>query len=286
MVIDVSENNGRIDWAKVKAAGVTHAIIRCGYGKDIKKQDDKQYINNMDGALANGIKVGVYFYSYASNISAAWQEAAHAIRLIDPYKTKLSLPVFYDLEENDYKSAAKENARAFITELNKAGYNVGIYSSSSWFKNILNGVDCYARWVAQWGTNDGKKHTKPSNADVWQYTSVGTVNGISGRVDMNEIINTNMKPLIDGSNNNDDGKGGDTVTIELPVIKLGDKGEAVKTVQRLLNALGFRDQNGAMLKVDGDAGKRTIYAATNFQRANGMTGDGIVGVKTWNALLM
>lgn len=84
--------------------------------------------------------------------------------------------------------------------------------------------------------------------------------------------------------------GGDSVMIELPVLKEGSQGEEVKTVQRLLNSFGFRDQDGHELSVDGHMGKKTVFVLKSFQRDyRGKFGllsiDGVVGSKTWNALL-
>ena len=102
--VDVSEWNGDIDWEKAKADGVEYALIRCGFGQDMESQDDKYFHINMEGALAAGVKVGVYFYSYARSEASAIGEADHCIRLIEPYKDKISFPVFYDLEEDRCKA--------------------------------------------------------------------------------------------------------------------------------------------------------------------------------------
>ena len=101
MIVDVSSHNGANDWAKAKAGGVEAALIRCGYGRDFPKYDDPFFKQNIEGALANNIVVGVYLYSYAKDVAAAIEEAKHAIRLCDPYKSKIALPIFYDLEERD-----------------------------------------------------------------------------------------------------------------------------------------------------------------------------------------
>lgn len=85
--IDVSSHNGVIDWGKVKNSGVSFAIIRCGYGSDLASRDDDQFLNNVRGALANGIDIGIYLYSYAMNVSgddsSATSEARHALRLLE-----------------------------------------------------------------------------------------------------------------------------------------------------------------------------------------------------------
>lgn len=85
-------------------------------------------------------------------------------------------------------------------------------------------------------------------------------------------------------------EGEETIMIELPILREGSCGEEAKTVQRLLNSFGFRDQDGKELEVDGYLGKKSIYALKCFQRDyRGKFGllsvDGVVGSKTWNALL-
>lgn len=190
MIIDVSIHNGSINWAKVKAAGVEGAIIRCGYGRDFKRQDDARFKENIEGALAQGLRVGVYLYSYAKTIESAKSEAAHVLRLIEPYKTKLTLPIYYDLEEPGTERGAKERAIVFGDIIEKAGFWVGIYASLSWFTTYLKGLDRFTKWIAAWGANTGKPGTKPAiSCDLWQYTSNARVNGISGRVDASELLN-------------------------------------------------------------------------------------------------
>lgn len=205
MLIDVSEHNGNIDWQKVKAAGVTGAIIRCGYGKNLKKQDDKKFTRNMDGAINAGLDIGVYLYSYATDTAGAKSEAEHVLRLVDPYKANINLPIYYDLEEKGTENAAKANAVVFGDIIEKAGYMCGVYASLSWFKTYLKGLDRFTKWVAAWGKNTGKPGTKPDVAcDLWQYTSNGTVNGINGRVDLDELLNPKIRaeiPQNDAGNN-------------------------------------------------------------------------------------
>lgn len=198
MIVDVSIHNGAIDWKKVKESGVEGAIIRCGYGRDMTKQDDARFKANIEGAIAQGLRVGVYMYSYAKTEDSARSEAQHTLRLVDPYKQHITLPIYYDLEENNCAQYAKRNAEIFGDIIEKAGYWCGVYSSSYWFKTHLKGLNRFTKWVADWGVNDGKPHNKPtfSNTDLWQYTSMGKVNGISGRVDCNELLNPNIKGYI------------------------------------------------------------------------------------------
>jgi hypothetical protein len=119
----------------------------------------------------------------------AKSEADHAIRLVEPYKDKMSYPVYLDLEEAGTETGAVERAITFGEILEREGYWCGIYASESWWKGCLSGgvLDRFTKWVAKYGVNDGNAHTQPSieDMDIWQYTSKGAVNGISGNVDMN-----------------------------------------------------------------------------------------------------
>lgn len=80
--IDVSDNNGIVDWNAIRNAGYEFAIIRCGYGKNTNVQDDKQYLRNVSECERLGIPYGVYLYSYALNVQGALSEAEHTLRLL------------------------------------------------------------------------------------------------------------------------------------------------------------------------------------------------------------
>lgn len=196
--VDVSEWNEDIDWEKARADDVEFAFIRCGFGQDNESQDDKYFHINMEKALAAGVKVGVYFYAYATDADLARGEADHCIRLIDPYKDKISFPVFYDIEESKIESHLEEIVPAFIDRMNEAGYNAGVYLTTSWFDDYFRDIDCSYFWMASWGNDDGEPHTKPQWCDIWQYTSKGSVHGVGYNcVDCDILYNENMKLLID-----------------------------------------------------------------------------------------
>lgn len=292
--VDVSEWNGLIDWNEAKADGVEYALIRCGFGKDYESQDDKYFDINMQNALEAGIKVGAYFYSYAQSEDAATSEAAHCLRLIEPYRDKLSLPVFYDVEEENIEDYVEDTIPVFTRILNDAGYNVGVYATGYWFTHCLQYVAIDYLWVAYWGNDDGEPHSKPEFCDIWQYTSKGSVDGIgSGCVDCDILYNEDMTALIGGSDSSDDEKEDDTdedtdkdtVIVELDILKLGSKGGQVLTIQALLNGFGFRDQDGELLDVDGIFGNKTEYAVKSYQEARDLTVDGVVGAETWTRIL-
>lgn len=237
-VIDVSYHNGTIDWEKVKASGVDGAIIRCGYGDNISSQDDKQWKRNADECTRLGIPFGTYIYSYAKSDAQAKSEAEHVLRLIKGYK--MSFPVYLDLEESGTQSGAKDRAKIFCDIIEKAGYMCGIYANKNWWDNYLSGLNAYTRWVARYNDTLGM-----NNVDMWQYTSDGSVSGISGRVDMNhcyrdfpkEIAGSSNKPSKPESNNTPSGS---TLDLAVKVMKgeygngeerkknLGTKYEAVQ----------------------------------------------------------
>lgn len=177
-VIDVSEHQGTIDWNTVKE-NIDGAILRCGYGDNIASQDDKQWKRNADECTRLGIPFGAYIYSYATSDEQARSEAQHVLRLVKGYK--LSYPIYLDLEQSGTESGAIRRARIFGDIIEKAGYWCGIYANLNWWNNYLVGLNDFVRWVAQYNSQCDYK----GSYDMWQYTSGGTVPGISGRVDMN-----------------------------------------------------------------------------------------------------
>lgn len=184
--IDVSHHQGVINWDEVKAAGIQYAIIRCGYGNDLTKQDDGQYLRNVSECERLGIPYGVYLYSYAMSVEEAQSEADHVLRLIKG--RHLTYPVFYDLEDAKYTGKCSHKligdmAETFCNAIERAGYKVGIYANKNWFTNILTDerFKKWMKWVAQYNT----KCTYAGDYVMWQYSSKGSVHGISTAVDMN-----------------------------------------------------------------------------------------------------
>ena len=200
-IIDVSEFQGDIDWKKVTTDGISGAIIRCGltgYGVAKNKYTDKMFEANYAAATAAGLPVGVYYYSCATTEAEATEEAAQVIKLLTG-KT-LQMPVYWDTEDNHNTAeacASPQNQRtigkaqltkcanAFLNAIRAAGYGAGIYGSTSWLANQLDmpSVKADSIWVAQYYKECQYHETA---YDMWQYTSSGTVAGISGRVDISE----------------------------------------------------------------------------------------------------
>lgn len=192
--IDVSEWNGEIDWDLAKASGVDYAIIRCGFGQN---GIDKYFNINMEDAKIAGVKIGVYFYSYATDYDSAVAEAKHCIDLIEDYRNDIDLPVFYDVEEERNVPRITDVCMGFINTMNYYGYNCGIYTTGAWYSSYFRDISTDYIWLAYWGADDGQPHTKPDYCDIWQYTSKGTVQGVGGGcVDCDILYNEDMKLLI------------------------------------------------------------------------------------------
>ncbi|EKC49594.1 Glycoside hydrolase, family 25, partial [human gut metagenome] len=138
--IDVSYHNGTINWKKVAASDVDYAIIRCGYGDNIKSQDDKKWAENVAGCEKNNIPYGVYIYSYATSVKQAESEANHVLRLIKGHT--LNFPIYYDMEDAVQAKLSKSNrtkiANKFLGIIKNAGYECGIYANLNWWNNYLD----------------------------------------------------------------------------------------------------------------------------------------------------
>ena len=204
--IDVSYFNGEIDWNKVKAQGIDFAIIRVAgrtWGSGILFEDSNSYKQMENGgeylqqAKAAGLKVGVYVYSSAINTNEAVEEASLALDILNG--TALDLPVYIDMEySGDYPNGRADKltaqqrfeiVEAFCTTVKSGGYTPGVYAGQYYFENgALNfsQVSKYNVWLASY-TRD-QKLPSFSGYNMWQFTSAGTVNGISGNVDLNVIF--------------------------------------------------------------------------------------------------
>lgn len=192
--IDVSSHNGNINWGAVKNDGIEFAILRVGYGM-YDYQKDAQFENNYNGATSNGIPVGVYTYSYAKSVEEAKKEADCVIKWLNG--RKLQLPVYFDIEDPSQQGLGKntlnEMCKAFCNKIEQAGYWAGIYSNKYWATSLISGAELgkrYTYWIAQYYS----ECTYNGDYAIWQYSSTGKVNGISGNVDMNKMV----KDIIQG----------------------------------------------------------------------------------------
>lgn len=187
--IDVSAHQGKINWAQVAASGVDFAIIRAGFRGQTAGAiyEDAYFKTNVAGATANGIKVGIYFYSTAVNENEALEEAAWVVKKISTYR--ITYPVVYDFEDfgayrckNVGGAQATSNALTFLSFVQSNGYEPMMYANKSDITNKLSrGAFQMKFWLAHYTTQTDYA----GNYQMWQYTSKGSVPGISGNVDMN-----------------------------------------------------------------------------------------------------
>ena len=190
--IDVSKYQPSINWASVKASGVSYVIIRCGYrgastGSLIQ---DPYFTSHIKGAKAAGLKVGVYFFTTAINETEAVEEASMCAALCSGYG--INYPVFMDCESSprpgyNELSASERTAiiKAFCNTIKSAGYTPGVYANKTWLSSKMNASSLSGAkiWLAQYNSAGP---TYSGRYDLWQYTSKGHVDGISGNVDMNQ----------------------------------------------------------------------------------------------------
>lgn len=192
--IDVSYHNGEIDWEEV-SKNTDFAMIRVGYRgyTEGTLAEDSQYKENLKGAIKAGIPVGVYFYSQATTVEEAREEANYALSLIRGYD--VSLPVFIDYEYAFNKdgmhdgrlfnaklspSEAADIINAFCEKINKGGHYAGVYSSSSVLNNEITTSKLNSNiyiWVADYN----KSVTYKGDYDLWQYTKTGKCNGVNSK---------------------------------------------------------------------------------------------------------
>lgn len=188
--IDVSTYQGKVNWERVKP-NVDFAILRCGFGSDFAHQDDNQFARNVAECEMLNIPFAVYLYSYATTEAMIESEVVHALRLIGGHKP---FCVFIDMEDGSTASLGKATLTAFAKKFCEAvkakGFKVGVYANQNWFRNYLDVKalrECgYAIWCAKYSTEEPKIDAE---FDIWQYSSSGSVDGIVGRVDMNNMYN-------------------------------------------------------------------------------------------------
>ena len=188
-IIDVSSHQKQIDWTSVKRDSVDGAIIRLGYGTSYVTDacvEDQYFSTNYYATKSLNILSGIYLYSYAINEESAKLEANFVINRLTYYNIDKSIPIYYDLESNNWtrnlsSSDYDKIVTVFSRELSRYGYTVKVYTYKSLAENKFSAfVRQKIGWIAQYNdycTYDG-------NYDGWQYTDKGSISGISGLVDV------------------------------------------------------------------------------------------------------
>lgn len=193
--IDVSKHQGEIDWEQVADAGIEFAFVRVGYrgSREGSLYVDECKDANLQGAIENGIPVGVYFYSQAITVEEAIEEAELVLEAIEGYD--ITYPIVFDTEYYE-SEIARGNAtsrvdrtaiaKAFCQRIEEAGYQPMVYASTRW--SIMN-IDRdeladYPFWFAYYGDTVSYRY----DFEIWQYSASGTVPGVKGDCDMNLLL--------------------------------------------------------------------------------------------------
>ncbi len=192
--VDVSAYQlNNIDWNKVADSGVEFAIVRVGY-RTINSGElmtDSCYAKNLAGASAAGLQVGAYYFSQATTVEEAREEAREAVRLVKGYD--IDLPIVFDLEEVDagtYPNRRMKLAEmdyqlktdmcvAFCQEVEQAGYESMVYSNPYMLNNHVDRSKLGRLWLAHWSFASDYA----GEYEYWQFGE-GSVDGISTSVDL------------------------------------------------------------------------------------------------------
>lgn len=213
--IDISDNQGVIDWAKVKADGVEFAIMRTVRRSGVV---DHYLTSNIQGCIKNGIPFDFYKYSYATTTAQAQTEANQVVAALKNYGVTANKDtvIYMDVEDEIQfalsTQALTEIVRAFKAVIEGAGFTFGLYMGKYYYDkgevdvSQFNDITWLARYYNGYTAmnfkdepnNAYKPVAKSGTLRGWQYTSSGRVNGINGNVDLNiyygEIKHTKVEP--------------------------------------------------------------------------------------------
>ena len=190
-VIDVSSYNGNIDWNTVKQYGdIDGAILRIAAHPNGEYIEDVQFANNLAACRRLKIPFGVYIYDYSNSENDALNEAKFVIDILQKYNVtpdELGYPVYFDLERTTItKEQNIANMNAFISEMNAKGYTTNVYSYRAMLNSSLNdkAILSNVSWMAAYTDTIGWENPYYKGKFGWQYTSSGSIPGISGNVDI------------------------------------------------------------------------------------------------------
>lgn len=187
--VDISQHNSYIDFNKLKNDGCKYVILRIGWiGNKNNHTLDTYFEDYYKRAKSVGLPVGIYVYNYCRSIVAIDSGCQWINKHLEG--KQIDLPIFLDQEDSTIIDIGKDTltreCEYFCNYFEKRGYKAGVYANKNWFTNYLdiNRILNYKIWLAEWNS----KITFKYKVDLWQYTSNGYFEGISGRVDTNKIM--------------------------------------------------------------------------------------------------
>ena len=194
--IDVSTYQGDINWAKVKADGIDFAFIKATQGRSVSNAslrnfEDSKFAQNIVNANRWGIRIGVYHYLTAWNVTEAMREAEYFLSVIAPYRSIIDLWAAVDVEDSRSpkdKTLMAQIVNTFCSRVEAEGYRPMVYTNPDWLTNKLGNVSHWDLWLALW-RNKANVPTadKYPNLRVWQW-GTEAVDGIAGKPDANYMI--------------------------------------------------------------------------------------------------
>lgn len=286
--IDVSMHQGIVNMTNVKKhnSSKDFVIIRAGYGK-YSSQKDPTFENNYKNAVAAGLSVGAYWYSYATTVEDAREEANVFLNTIRG--KKFDMPVAFDIEDATQVDLSNQTIGNIITTfaniVEKAGYYMMLYSYENFLINKVPSsvLKKYDIWCAN-------TITKPSiKYGIHQYSFKGNVSGIIGDVDLN-CTTIDYPTLIKSKGFNGYSKNSDkneTTTKELDTLgfRYKDKDEGVLALKKLLLiAMDKKIISKIVLDNTIGFGTGTVKAVNAVLKKWGYTENGIAGTKFINKL--
>lgn len=267
--IDVSKwQNSKVDFVKAKAAGVKFVFIRIGCGST----KDKCFESDYAKAVAAGLKVGVYYYTYSTSSASGTSDAARVLGWLN--NRPLDFPVAYDIEDAKQKGVSRKNTNSemyenFRKKIEENGhYDAILYTGESFYNNYFDKTKITDDlWIAKYSS---KMPSVGRPIAIWQFSS-SAINTTywSGKLDRNYM-------LVDKFQGSRNSNYGNIYPVPARIIKrtypIMMSGDDVRWVQW---ELGFRGKD-----LDGKYGNGTKAAVEAYQKAHGLKVDGIVGPAT------
>ena len=203
--IDVSHWQGAIDWPTVAASGKTFAYVKASESTDLV---DEFYVDNRAQAKGLGLRVGAYHFARPDRSPGdPVAEADYFLAMAQPVAGDL-LPVL-DLEVTGGLSPVElqEWVKSYLGRIyERTGARGVIYTSPTFWRNAMGDTSWFATngyrtlWVAHWASGPAPSTPGENWGGVgwtfWQYTSSGTVPGISGRADLNRFNGTDLSSVL------------------------------------------------------------------------------------------
>jgi len=231
--IDVSNNNGHVDWAEIAAAGYRYALAKATQGLGFV---DSTYDANRAGARAHGIHFGAYHYFTPGDDPAA--QVSFFMEHAKPAKGDI-VPTL------DYEQVPAERgpAEAFVVALQReCGHWPMFYSYLSFIQSMrIPAASPLAHcplWLADYTTTRPAPPAPWHEIVIWQHSSTGRVAGIGGSVDLDAgtpPLDVDAHPIIgyDVLYYAKDGKTRHRVQKKSPVLYLAERPK-VKTHGRII----------------------------------------------------